>query len=146
MPEAQAHPRAGASVAVFRADEVLLVRRGKPPFEGYWSLPGGALQWGETAADAARRELQEETGLLALNLTLGDVADGILADGEGIVSAHYTVIVFATRDVSGALAAASDAGALGYFGAEARRRLQCTPGLETAIENARRALEKSSPS
>jgi ADP-ribose pyrophosphatase YjhB (NUDIX family) len=146
MLDANAHPRAGASVAAFRGDEVLLVRRGKPPFEGRWSLPGGALNWGETAADAARRELREETGLLALNLTLGDVADGILRDGEGIVSAHYTVIVFATRDVEGALAAASDADALGYFDAQARRSLPCTPGLEAAIENARRALEQGSPS
>ncbi|MFZ1108832.1 MAG: NUDIX domain-containing protein [Rhodomicrobium sp.] len=145
MPDAKAYPSAGASVAVFRGNEVLLVRRGKPPFEGYWSLPGGALQWGETVAEAARRELREETGLLASNLTLGDVADGILRDAEGIVLAHYAVIVFATRDVEGALAAASDADALGFFGAEARKRLQCTPGLETAIENAKRALDKSIP-
>jgi ADP-ribose pyrophosphatase YjhB (NUDIX family) len=145
MPDAKAYPSAGASVAVFRGNEVLLVRRGKPPFEGYWSLPGGALQWGETVAEAARRELREETGLLASNLTLGDVADGILRDAEGIMLAHYAVIVFATRDVEGALAAASDADALGFFGAEARKRLQCTPGLETAIENAKRALDKSIP-
>lgn len=145
MPDAKAYPSAGASVAVCRGNEVLLVRRGKPPFEGYWSLPGGALQWGETVAEAARRELREETGLLASNLTLGDVADGILRDAEGIVLAHYAVIVFATRDVEGALAAASDADALGFFGAEARKRLQCTPGLETAIENAKRALDKSIP-
>jgi 8-oxo-dGTP diphosphatase len=143
MADANACPSVGASVAVFRGDEVLLVRRAKAPFEGYWSLPGGAVHWGETAPDAARRELREETGLLAMTLALGDVADGILTDAGGIVRAHYAVIVFATRDVEGAPAAASDAEALGFFDAEARKRLQCTPGLETAIENARRALEKS---
>ena len=60
MQEAKAavHPRPGASVVVFRGDEVLLVQRGKRPYEGYWSLPGGEIQWGETAADAAR-ELQD---------------------------------------------------------------------------------------
>ncbi len=145
MSDANASPLAGASVAVFRGDEVLLVRRAKAPFEGCWSLPGGAQQWGETAADAAKRELREETGLLASNLTLGDVADGILTDSEGIVRAHYTVIVFATRDASGASAAASDADALGWFGPQARLRLQCTPGLETAIANASRALGKCAP-
>ncbi len=137
-----AHPRPGASVVVFRGDEVLLVRRGKRPYHGFWSLPGGEIQWGETAADAARRELKEETGLLALNLTLGDVADGILKDDTGTVMSHYTIIVFATRDVEGVLAPASDAAAVGFFGTDERLQLQCTPRLESAIENARRALER----
>ncbi len=137
-----AHPRPGASVVVFRGDEVLLVRRGKRPYDGFWSLPGGEIQWGETAADAAQRELMEETGLLALNLTLGDVADGILKDDTGTVMAHYTIIVFTTRDVEGVLAPASDAAAAGFFGTEERMRLQCTPRLENAIENARHVLER----
>ncbi len=136
------HPRAGASIVVFRGDEVLLVQRGKRPYEGFWSLPGGEIQWGETAADAARRELNEETGLLALNLTLGDVADGIVTDDTGTVMAHYTIIVFATHDVDGVLAPASDAAAAGFFGSGDRMRLQRTPGLESAIENAKRALER----
>ncbi len=136
------YPRVGASVAVFRGDDVLLVKRGKPPFEGFWSLPGGAIEWGETAVEAARRELREETGLLASNLTLGDVADGILKDGEGAVQAHYTVIVFAARDVTGAPAASGDAVDAGFFGSEARLRLHSTPGLEKAIGHAKLALEK----
>ena len=146
MQEAKtaAYPRPGASVVVFRGDEVLLVQRGKRPYDGFWSLPGGEIQWGETAADAARRELQEETGLLALNLTLGDVADGILRDGIGTVTAHYTIIVFATSDVQGILMPASDAAAAGFFGPEERTRLQRTPGLENAIHNARCALERDS--
>jgi ADP-ribose pyrophosphatase YjhB (NUDIX family) len=130
-------------VAVFRGGEVLLIQRGKGLYKGLWSLPGGAIQWGEKAADAARRELEEETGLLALNLALGDVADAIFRESGGAVSAHFTIAVFATRDVSGALAAGSDASGAGYFGRDARLRLACTPGLETAIENARLALEKS---
>jgi 8-oxo-dGTP diphosphatase len=144
MPKTKAasFPRAGASVAVFRGDEVLLVQRGKQPYAGFWSLPGGEIQWGEKAAEAARRELEEETGLLALTLALGDVADGILRDGEGVVTAHYTITVFATCDVAGTLAAASDAAAAKFFGPEERARLQCTPGLEKAIRSARLALEK----
>ena len=142
--EAAPYPRAEVSVVVFKGDDVLLVRRGKQPYEGFWSLPGGEIQWGEKATEAARRELSEETGLLASNLTLGDVADGILKDGGGIVTAHYTILVFGTRDVEGVLMAASDAADAAFFGPEAIARLRTTPGLERAIANARRPLEKSS--
>jgi 8-oxo-dGTP diphosphatase len=146
MPEIETacYPRAGASVVVFRGDDVLLVQRGKQPYSGFWSLPGGEIQWGETAADAARRELKEETGLLALSLALGDVADGILRDGEGVVTAHYTIVVFATCDVAGTLAPASDAAAARFFAPGERARLQCTPRLERVIGNARLALETGS--
>jgi 8-oxo-dGTP diphosphatase len=142
MPDTHAYPRAGASIVVFRGDSVLLVQRGKRPYEGFWSFPGGEVQWGETAMDAARRELEEETGLLASTLTLGDVADGIVKDDEGVVITHYTIAVFAARDVAGEPVAASDAARAAYFGRKERQRLQRTPGLETVIENARLALEK----
>ncbi len=141
-PEAVAYPRPGVSVVVFKGDQVLLVQRGKPPYEGFWSLPGGEIQWGETAVEAARRELKEETGLLASNLTLGDVADGILKDGSGTVTAHYTILVFATRDAEGALAACSDAADAAYFPRAVRDGLRTTPGLELAIETARRAMAR----
>ena len=136
------HLKPGASVVVFRGAEVLLIRRGKKPFEGFWSFPGGAIQWGETAEAAARRELEEETGLLASTLTLGDVAEGILKDGMGEVTTHYLVIVFATRDVDGVPVAASDADSVGFFGPEDRARLQLTPGLEAVIANAGRRLDR----
>jgi 8-oxo-dGTP diphosphatase len=142
MPDTHAYPRAGASVVVFRGDSVLLVQRSKRLYEGFWSFPGGEVQWGETSMDAARRELQEETGLLASTLTLGDVADGIVKDDQGVVIAHYTIVVFVARDIAGEPVAASDAARAAYFGPEERQRLQRTPGLETVIENARLALEK----
>jgi ADP-ribose pyrophosphatase YjhB (NUDIX family) len=56
-------PWVGIGVVAFRGDAVLLVRRGKPPRDGSWSLPGGAQRLGERAEDAARRELREETGI-----------------------------------------------------------------------------------
>jgi 8-oxo-dGTP diphosphatase len=136
----QAYPRAAVSVAVFRGDEVLLVQRGKGAYRGCWSLPGGAILLGEPAAEAARRELYEETGLLARELILGDLADAIVRDAEGAVEVHYTIAVFAADHVSGNLAAAGDAQDAGWFGPEARRGLETTPGLETSIERARHAL------
>ena len=63
-------PVAGAGIVVFRGEEVLLIRRGKPPYEGEWSLPGGKIEYGETAAEAALRELAEETGARAEHVTI----------------------------------------------------------------------------
>jgi ADP-ribose pyrophosphatase YjhB (NUDIX family) len=138
----QTCPRAGVSVAVFRGDEVLLVKRGKGAYRGFWSLPGGAIELGETAMDAATRELLEETGLLATDLALGDVADAIRRDAGGAVETHFTIAVYTTERVSGTLAAGADAQDAGWFGPAARMQLERTPGLEQAIERARRALDK----
>jgi 8-oxo-dGTP diphosphatase len=139
----QAYPRAAVSVAVFRGDEVALVKRGKGAYPGSWSLPGGAIMLGESAVDAARRELSEETGLLASDLTLGDVADVIIRDGNGAVETHYMIAVYVADQVSGGLAPGGDAADGGWFGPDARRQLKQTPDLESAIEKAKKALEKS---
>jgi 8-oxo-dGTP diphosphatase len=59
-------PVVGVGVLVFRdrsAAEVLLVKRGRPPAEGLWAPPGGRIEWGETVAEAAQREVQEECAL-----------------------------------------------------------------------------------
>ncbi|MEM6415675.1 MAG: NUDIX hydrolase [Pseudomonadota bacterium] len=56
-------PMIGVGAVVFRGNDVLLVKRGKPPFEGQWSIPGGRLEFGETLQSAAKREVFEETGV-----------------------------------------------------------------------------------
>ena len=88
-------PIVGIGVAVLRPGAVLLVQRGRPPNLGAWSLPGGAQEVGETAEEAARRELLEETGVTAGPLQLAANVDSIARDETGRVRFHYTIIDFA---------------------------------------------------
>jgi ADP-ribose pyrophosphatase YjhB (NUDIX family) len=85
----------GIGVAVLRPGAALLVRRGTPPNVGAWSLPGGAQELGETTEAAARRELQEETGLAVGALHLAAVVDSITPDSAGKLRFHYTIIDYA---------------------------------------------------
>ena len=95
--EYPAYPIVGIGVAVLRPGAVLVVRRGKPPNEGAWSLPGGAQEVGETAEAAARRELLEEAGIEVGPLMLCANVDSIHRDPDGRVRFHYTIIDFVAR-------------------------------------------------
>jgi ADP-ribose pyrophosphatase YjhB (NUDIX family) len=106
--EYPARPIVGIGVVVLRGDTVLLVRRGKPPNEGSWTLPGGAQEIGETAAEAARRELLEETGVEVGDLHFAAVVDSIRRDGDGRVQYHYTIVDFCARWTAGEPVAATD--------------------------------------
>ncbi|HEX6865667.1 MAG TPA: NUDIX hydrolase [Caulobacteraceae bacterium] len=103
-------PVPAVGVVVLRGEEVLLVRRGSPPRLGQWSLPGGRIEWGETAQAAAIRELTEETGVEAELLGLVEVVDAIFTSRTtGEVTRRYVLSDFAARWVSGEPVAGDDA-------------------------------------
>ncbi len=103
-------PIAAVGVACFRGPDVLLVRRAKPPRAGEWSIPGGRIEWGERACDAALRELREETGVEADLLGLVDVVDACFGeDAQGRAQAHYILIDYAARWRAHAPCAGDDA-------------------------------------
>jgi 8-oxo-dGTP diphosphatase len=103
-------PIAAAGIVCLRGDEVLLVRRAKPPRAGEWSLPGGRIEWGERAVDAALRELREETGVEAEIVGLIDVVDGIFTSRtSGECWGHYLLVDYAARLLSGEPRAGDDA-------------------------------------
>jgi 8-oxo-dGTP diphosphatase len=98
-------PVPAVSVVCLRGDSVLLIRRGTPPRLGEWSLPGGRIEPGERAVDAALRELREETGVEAEITGLIDVVDGLFPEA----GRHYVLIDYAARWVSGEPVAGDDA-------------------------------------
>ena len=102
-------PIAAVGVVVWRGGRVLLVRRGKPPREGQWSLPGGAQELGETVFEAAAREVREETGIEIEVVDTVAVVDSISRDGDGGVEYHYTLVDVAARWRSGEVLAGGDA-------------------------------------
>ena len=86
---------------VWRGDRVLLIRRGKPPRAGQWSLPGGAQQLGETLREAMTREVREETGLELTDVRLLTTVDLIEREPDGRVRYHYTLVDFTAEAPDG---------------------------------------------
>jgi 8-oxo-dGTP diphosphatase len=133
-------PRAAASAIVFQGDCVLMIERGKGAMRGLWSFPGGHIEPGERACDAARREALEETGIIADIVGLLDVHEVILHDAKGVLTAHYVIAVHYGRYVSGAAHPASDAAAAKFVPIGDVGDLNTTAGAADLIQRAWRAL------
>jgi 8-oxo-dGTP diphosphatase len=113
----------GVSALIVRDGRVLMVRRGKEPFEGYWSLPGGRVEPGETPQEAVRREVREETGL---EVEVGDFAG---RSPQGVVAFH-------TEIRGGELCAGDDAAECEFVEPSALLERQTTPGLLDLLRDA----------
>jgi 8-oxo-dGTP diphosphatase len=111
-PLATSGPVPAAGVVCLRGDQVLLIRRGTPPRQGEWSLPGGRIEPGERASEAALRELREETGVEAELTGLLDVIDGLFPPQ------HFVLIDYAARWLSGEPRADDDAAEARWFQAD----------------------------
>ncbi len=110
-----ARPILAAGAVVVENGRALLVRRGNEPAKGAWSIPGGAVEPGETLREAARREIFEETGLL---VDVGDrlaVLERIFRDPGHKVKYHYLLIDYRAVATSGELRAGSDAADARFF-------------------------------
>jgi 8-oxo-dGTP diphosphatase len=136
-----AWPRSGASLAVFRGESLLLVRRGGGAFKGLWSLPGGHIEPGERARDAALRETEEETGVTTEAPSLVDIHEVVLRDQDGGLAAHYLIAVFCARWRAGEPVASDDAVSARFVPLGEIERYPLTEGLLPLIARARAALE-----
>ena len=100
------------------ATRALIVQRAQQPNQGRWGFPGGVLELGETVADGAMRELQEETGIVAEAAGILNVHDAIHRDPEGRVQFHYTLIAVRGIWRAGEGVAADDAAATAWASRE----------------------------
>ena len=119
---------------LFDRDRILLVERGKEPLKGYWSLPGGVLETGETLEQGVVREVREETGLDVKPLGVLEIFQRIMRDPLGAAEYHYVLIDYICRVVGGSAVAADDVSRLAWV---PRRKLpgyQITEGTLPVIE------------
>ncbi|MFM1813817.1 MAG: hypothetical protein RLZ98_512 [Pseudomonadota bacterium] len=136
-------PRAAASMAVFRDGRILIAERGKGTLQGRWSLPGGHIEPGETARDAALREVREETGIEARPVGLVDIHEVIRRDVAGMVETHYLIAVFCGIWMSGEPVPADDCRQAAFVAPEDLCNYPLTDNAQNIITAAERLLARA---
>jgi 8-oxo-dGTP diphosphatase len=132
------HPRVGVGGVVFDPrGRVLLIRRGSEPLKGFWSIPGGILDLGETMTAGVRREVLEETGIEVEVGPLITTFERIRRDEDGQVEYHYVLVDFLCEAPADCVpSAASDALEARFVDPGELAGFQTTPSLLPVIEMA----------
>ena len=107
--EYPAQPRAAVGAIVIKDEKVLLVKRGQPPSEGLWAIPGGSVKLGETLQKAAEREIREETGIIIRAKEPVFIFDAIEKDEKGHIRFHYVITDLKADYIEGEPRGRSDA-------------------------------------
>ena len=130
-------PRVGVGAIVIHEGRVLLVRRGRAPALGLWSVPGGLVELGETTVEAARREVEEETGLDVRIAGLVGVVDRVTRDADGRVRYHWVLVDYLAYPQSNdTITAGSDAAEVRWVTIDEVELLPITDGLADMIKRA----------
>jgi ADP-ribose pyrophosphatase YjhB (NUDIX family) len=137
MRDSTDRPVVAASAACFRDGRLLLVRRANPP--RLWTLPGGRVELGERAADAARRELQEETGVDAEVIGFAGYRDVVLEE-KGLPKSHFVILAFAARWRSGDGTPGPELSAVEWIDPRELSKFETTEGLADIVNKARRLV------
>jgi 8-oxo-dGTP diphosphatase len=131
------HPQVAVSAAIFRDDRVLLVRRARSPADGFYSLPGGRVEFGETLHAALNREVDEETALKIEIVGLAGWREVLPGTSRG---GHYLIMSFAARWIAGEVVLNEELDDFRWLPPDAIGDLKLTDGLPEVIEAARRLL------
>ena len=131
-----ARPILAASVAVLRDGRVLLAQRVKPPGAGRFSLPGGLVEPGETLAEAALRELAEETGVVARIINFNRHVEVVEHDEAGAVRRHFVVASFVGAWLSGEGIVGPEASEIAWATRDEAAALPATDGLAPVLDGA----------
>jgi 8-oxo-dGTP diphosphatase len=133
-------PCLAVSLAVFRSGRVLLARRGKPPFAGAFSLPGGVVELGETLEAAALRELREEVQVEARIVAFNRHVESIERDSAGKIRHHYMIASFAGEWIAGEGTPGPEAVEIIWAEPARLAELDCTPHVVAVVEAAQTLL------
>ena len=129
-------PIIGVGALILKRDRILMAQRGKEPLKGSWSLPGGALETGESLADGVRREVREETGLDIRPLGVLEIFERIMRDASGAPEYNYVLIDYMCRIVGGTLAPGDDVCAVEWVRRRDLPKIEITEGTLAVIEKA----------
>ncbi len=127
-------PILGVGALIIRGDCILLVERGKEPLKGYWSLPGGVVEVGETLEQAIRREVREETNLEIEIIDVLEIFERIMRDAEGRPEYHYVLIDYLCRANDGSARPASDVSQVAWVRRDELDRYRITEGTPPVIQ------------
>lgn len=129
-------PIVGVGGIVLDGERVLLVKRGREPLKGVWSIPGGKLELGETLREGVRRELREEAGLEVRVLEMVEVFERISRDADGRTAYHFVLIDFLCEAAPGIACAADDADEVAWVERSRVGDYETTEGAPAVIEKA----------
>ena len=137
-PVQPSHPQLAVSAAIFRDGKILLVRRARSPAKGFYSLPGGRVEFGESLHTALHREVDEETALKIEIVGLAGWREVVPGTGGG--GGHYLIMSFAARWTSGEPVLNDELDDFRWLPPDALGDLKVTGGLQEVIQSARRVL------